>query len=582
MPTWQDIKRLAKAVTPIIGRALRSGQLFKPSATLLPPAPDILAEFDVKIPLQDGTYVTASIFRSKAAAASGEKMPVVMCAHPYDNRLIPALGNTPLNGPPQQYRMIPQEGQGPSFSTLTSWESPDPNFWIEAGYAVVNMNMPGYASSGGKPTLFGEAQNRAFAEAIEWVARQDWCTGAIGLSGVSYLAISQYGVASRQSPYGVPDALKAICPWEGISDFYQDMFFEGGVEERGFPTFWWYTEVRPTINCSDEEFIAIEGQLPHLMAENHPFNDEYWRAKSPDLASIDLPMLVCASFSDQGLHTRGSLRAFRQARSQHKWLYTHRRLKWDAYYSEEVLQLTRQFFDRFVKGEDNGFDQRARVRLEVRRSRDEIQQIRDEDSWPLPNTEYQKLYLCEDGLLQVTQPSVEQSVEYDARRGRVCFSLTFGEPTELTGYMKLRLWVQGHGSPSPTDMAIFVAIEKLDQHSQPQRFYGAVGNLADTVSRGLIQVSRRELDETKSTEYEPVLLNQRNLPLPEGEPVPVDIALQPNSTWFDAGESLQLIIAGDVVVPSYPFVKSNDCNHGAHQVHFGGRFDSHLLVPRIR
>ena len=85
---------------------------------------------------------------AQRAAERGEKVPGVMCAHPSDNRLIPALGKTPLGGAPIQYRMIPQDGPT-RFSRQTSWESPDPNFWVPAGYAVVNMNMPGYASSGG-------------------------------------------------------------------------------------------------------------------------------------------------------------------------------------------------------------------------------------------------------------------------------------------------------------------------------------------------------------------------------------------------------------------------------------------------
>jgi predicted acyl esterase len=91
-----------------------------------------------------------------------------MYAHPYDNHLVPALGKTPFGGPPQQYRLIPQEGK-PQFSTQTSWEAPDPNFWVPAGYAVVNVNLPGFANSGGRPSLGGAEQVEAFAEAIDWI-----------------------------------------------------------------------------------------------------------------------------------------------------------------------------------------------------------------------------------------------------------------------------------------------------------------------------------------------------------------------------------------------------------------------------
>ena len=199
----------------------------------------------------------------------------------------------------------------------------------------------------------------------------------MGLSGVSYLAISQYAVAAGQTPRGVPRCLKAISPWEGVRDLYKEMFFEGGIQELGFPVFWWHTEVKPTINCSEEEFIAIEGQLPQAMGKVHPFYDAYWQSKVPKVSDIDLPMLICASFSDQGLHTRGSFGIFRQAKSKQKWLYTHRTLKWDAYYSREVQELTKTFFDCFLKDEtENGFLERDCVRLEVRSARDVIHEVR--------------------------------------------------------------------------------------------------------------------------------------------------------------------------------------------------------------
>ena len=48
-----------------------------------------------------------------------------------------------------------------------------------------------------------------------------------------------------------------------------------------------------------------------------------------------------------------------------------------------------------------------------------------------------------------------------------------------------------------------------------------------------------------------------------------------------AAEALQLIIAADEIIPSPPYKKSTDCNHGMQVLHFGGRYDSCLLVPKI-
>ncbi|MEM7017841.1 MAG: CocE/NonD family hydrolase [Pseudomonadota bacterium] len=586
MPTLSELLQLRQSIGPILKKAIVSGQLFNPSCQLTEPDPDILCEYDVEIPLSDGSYVTANVFRSKEAATANQKLPVVMCAHPYDNHLIPALGKTPLGGPPHQYRLIPQEGK-PVFSKLTSWEAPDPNFWVPAGYAVVNMNLPGYANSGGRPTLSSVAQNQAFSEAIDWIGAQDWCTGSVGLNGVSYLAISQYGVAAGNSEYGVPKCLKAICPWEGLANMYQDMFFEGGIEEKGFPIFWWTTEVKPTINCSVEEFYESEGELPHTLSESHPFYDEYWQSKIPDYSAIKLPMLICGSFSDQGLHTRGCFQIFRQASSEHKWVYTHRSLKWDAYYSQEVMQLTKSFFDCFVKGEaDNGFLEKPPVRLEVRSSRAVIRDIREEQEWPLARTQYKKLFISAGGKnLSESSPTAATDLVYDAKSGELRLTYKFTEDTELTGNMKLRLWVEARAKkinqPLPEDIALFVGIEKLSTRGQRIRFYGSVGNYADLVTRGLIKVSRRALDEKRSTEWEPVLLNQRDEKLKPGEVVPLEIALNPSSTFFTQGESLQLVISPNEIVSSPPYVKDNRCNHGLHVVHTGGVYDSYLLIPVI-
>jgi putative CocE/NonD family hydrolase len=227
----ENLKGTVQALAPILGNALTSGQLFNPQCELTEPDPDVLCEYDVEISMSEGFSLTANIYRSKKAASNNEKLPVVMCAHPYDNHLTPALKKTPLNGPPQQYRLIPQPGKTPKFSKLTSWESPDPNFWVPAGYAVVNMNLPGYANSGGPPSAFTEHQGKCYYEAIEWIAKQPWCSGKVGLNGVSFLAISQFHVAACQVYGGPPPSLKCISPWEGLTDPYRDIFGYGGVHE---------------------------------------------------------------------------------------------------------------------------------------------------------------------------------------------------------------------------------------------------------------------------------------------------------------------------------------------------------------
>lgn len=581
-----ELRQVFQTIWPMAKNALISGQFFKPQCEITDPDEDILCQYDVEIPMSEGFSVTVNIYRSKSAAEQGIKVPVVMCAHPYDASLTPALKRTPFNGPPQQYRMVPQAGK-PQFSSITSWEAPDPNFWVASGYAVVNMNMPGYASSGGPPSVFSKHQAKCYYEAIEWVAAQEWCTGKVGLNGVSYLAISQFAVAACEAYGGPPPALACICPWEGLTNQYHDIMCSGGVDEIGFPPFWWNTEVKTTLNTSIEEFVRSEGNTPMEMLDAHPLYDDYWKSKVPALENITVPMLVCGSFADQGLHTMGSFRAFQKASSKHKWIYTHRTGKWDSYYSDEVKNLTREFMDCFLKEDaSKAFLNTPQVRVEVRKSRDEIHEVRYENQWPLPQTQYKKLYLDNASTqLQGRLNDSNEEMVYSGSGGSLRFTYTFDTDTEITGYMKLRLWVESRSANAkddvPDDMVICTAVNKLDQQGRMQHFYGVVGNKCDGVSRGFCKVSRRELNKEESTEWNPVLTGTSEKKLKAGQVVPVDIALYPSSTFFAAGERLELIVSSDEIVKAPPFKKDLSCNRGNHVVHVGGQYDSYLLIPEI-
>jgi putative CocE/NonD family hydrolase len=578
-----DTLKTLRAAWPMLSRAIKSGQLFRPQCRLVEPDEDIHCDYDVEIPMSEGYSLTCNIFRSKRRQLAGEATPVIMCAHPYDNHITPALKQTPLGGPPQQYRLIPQVGGYPSFSTLTSWESPDPNFWVQAGYTLVNVNLPGYANSGGPGTIMTHHQGKCYREAIAWAGAQPLCDGGVGLSGVSYLAISQYFAAG--APLGeVPAALKCISPWEGFSDFYRDLACAAGVADVGFLNFWWHTEVKESLNHTLEEFLLTEEAIPVEVLARHPLFDEYWQNKAARLEEILVPMLVCGSFSDHELHTMGSFRAFERAQSAKKWIYTHRGGKWSTYYSDEVLSLTKDFMDHFLKGVDNRFVDLPPVHLEVRSSGDRVHDIRWEQDWPLPNTEYVPLYL-DDYRLGTTSPDVPAEIAYTSETGSATFEHVFETDTELSGYMKLKLWVEvrpeSAGQSQPDDMILCVFVDKLDRDGNSVRFNGSVGVTDDVVTRGYIRASHRALNVNASTPWLPVSLGTSEEKLTAGEIVPLEIALRPSSTFFAAGEGLKLIVSPTDIVRAPIFHKDTSANDGCHVLHFGGSYDAHLLTPVI-
>ncbi|MEM1155742.1 MAG: CocE/NonD family hydrolase [Pseudomonadota bacterium] len=579
-----EVLKTLRAAWPMLYRAILSGQILRPQCQLERADPDIHCDYDVAIPMTGGYSLTANVFRSKARMRRTAPDPAVVCAHIYDNHITPALKRTPLGGPPQQYRLIPQGAPYPTFSTLTSWESPDPNYWVAAGYTLVNLNLPGYANSGGPATITSTAQGRDYREAIEWVGRQDWCTGAVGLLGVSYLAISQYYAAVADVSGKACSALKCMVPWEGLTDLYRDVACPGGVNGTGFLNFWWNTEVKEALNQSLAEFVANEDDIPPRVISKHPLRDQYWADKAVELEKIHIPMLVCGSFSDHELHTRGSHRAFSRVSSKRKWLYTHRGGKWSEFYSPPVQKVIKDFMDHFLRGESNRFDSLPPVRLEVRSSREEVRDVRWEDEWPLARTDYRMLHLSQQGLAPGASPD-EYELCYDGQRGEAVFDYTFTHDTEISGFINLRLWVEARPlsprSTCPDDIILCIVVDKLDDNGQQVRFNGTIGVRDDVVTRGYLRVSRREVDAGLSTDSWQELDGCSIQPLKSAEIVPVDITLCPTATFFYAGESIRLVISSYETCPSPIFTKDLTSNTGLHILHMGGRYDSALRIPVI-
>jgi putative CocE/NonD family hydrolase len=264
--------------------------------------------------------------------------------------------------------------------------------------------------------------------------------------------------------------------------------------------------------------------------------------------------------------------------SKDKWLYTHGGKKWERFYSEDGIAYQKKFFDHYLKGMENGWQDTPRVRLEVRETRDEYT-VRLEKEFPLARTQYKKLYLnARDGSLS-SQSAKKGKVLYNSTQGGdASFGITFDEDTELTGYMKVKLCVSAKDAD---DMDLFVAVKKFDAKGNEVQFRGMNGFGGDMAAKGQMRVSQRELDEKLSTPWQPVQkFKGEKRPRP-GEIVPVEIALLPSSTLFRKGESLCLYIQGRDPVNQVLLSYNLPINKGKHVIYVGGKYDSYLQIPVI-
>ena len=277
-----------------------------PPVTVYPMPSDVTKEEDVAVQMRDGVTLRLNLFRP---AGTPGPLPVILSAHPYGKDSVPKKkrGGWKLN---KQFRIMNQPVPL-RISDQTSWEAPDPVWWAQQGYAVINLDIRGGGHSEGRGDLLSDQEADDISQVIAWAADQPWSTGRVGMLGVSYLALSQYKVAALNPP-----ALKAICPWEGFTDAYRDLFTPGGIVENGFTRVWLFLTNR------------VARLNTNLAAERrkHPLRDGWWDSLTPDLSKITVPMLECTSFSDNNLHSSGSMRAFQQAGSTQKHAYVHRRV----------------------------------------------------------------------------------------------------------------------------------------------------------------------------------------------------------------------------------------------------------------
>ncbi|QWF21929.1 CocE/NonD family hydrolase [Nocardioides sp. LMS-CY] len=491
----------------------------------------LVVDHDVPVTTRDGTVLRVNVHRPP----DGEPRAVVLCAHPYGKDNLPTRGRRGWTIP-RPYRMLRQPAPV-SFSRLTGWEAPDPVWCVENGWVAVNADLRGAGTSDGTGRLLSDQEGEDVADLVEWAATQPWCNGRVATMGVSYLAISQWKAAALR-----PRGLRAIVVWEGFTDAYRDLLRPGGVREDGFLKIW-SAGLRRTRLAYD---LARESR-------SRPEYDEFWASLVPAVERIEVPALVCGSFSDNNLHSRGSIRGFERLGSAERHLWTHRGGKWATFYGQEARRDQRAFLRRHL---DDGDDPPLpRVRLEVHESRD-VSSVRAETAWPPPDAAATRLHLTTTGLspAPATAPG---SHRFAARRGGFRIGWTAPEDVEIVGPMRLRLPVE-----ASTELTLVTGVE-LWRDGRYVPFEGSYGFGRDRVTTGWLRVPRREGVHE------------------------VDVELGPSATRFRAGDQLRLVVAGRWLWPRNPLTGQFPAWYppgprGTATLHWGPGREAYLQVPLIR
>ena len=564
------------------------------------PQDPFIFEKNIPIPTDDGLFVMANVYRPKDTG----RYPVIMSMSVYGKDL--ATKDLYAKEWKEMNHTIPDLCKRSSCFYHT-WETLDPELWVPDGYVLIRVDARGTGKSPGMLDPFSPREIRDFYNAIEWAARQPWSTGKVGLAGISYNAINQWLVASLQPP-----SLAAIVPWEGWSDNYRDNSRHGGIYSNVFRMGWFARQVLPVQhgNAASPYRDLDDGSpvggtkalTPAQLAANRvdiekdtlktPLDGPLYRERSADFSKITIPLLSGANWGGMALHSRGNFEGFYRSASKYKWLQVHGSNHRDPFYQEEGQSLQKEFFDRYLKGKDNGWDKRPPVILKVRHANGAFED-RYENEWPLARTLWTKLHLNpSEQKLQASVPSAESQAPYEALGNGITFRTSpFEKETEITGPVMANLWV----SSSTEDMDIFATLQLFGPDNKEVTFEGA-SEPAVPITQGWLRVSHRKLDPKLTTVWRPYHAHDEIQKLASGNVYEVQVELWPTCIVVPKGYVLALKLQGKdfsrsekggLFTGSGPFLHNHPKDRpssvfgGTNVIYGGGKYRSYLQVPLV-
>ena len=504
-------------------------------------------EWDAAIKMDDGLVLRADVFRPE----DGGRYPAILTYGPYGK------GLAFQEGYKTAWEIMARENPDAlagSSNRYQNWEVVDPEKWVPEGYAVVRVDSRGAGRSPGYLCHNNARETRDLHLCIEWAAAQKWCSGKIGMNGISYYASNQWRAAATQPPH-----LAAICAWEGWNDAYRDGNRHGGIICT-FRKHWQDMQVKTVQHGQGERGAKnrVTGELvcgPETLSENELIRNRedmwgellsremdgpYYRERSADLAKVAVPLLSAANWGGQGLHTRGNFEGFVRSSSKDKWLEVHGGSHWAPFYTDYGRKLQLDFFDHFLKGKQNGWDRKPRVLLNVRHPGERFVP-RHENEWPLKRTQWTRFYLDPEHLLLSKEaPHSTKSISYDAMGEGVTFSTPplRGE-MEITGPSALKLFM----SSSTSDADLFIVLRVFDPQGREVVFQGAL-DPHTPVGQGWLRASHRKLDAELSRPYRPWHPHDEKQPLKPGAAVELDIEIWPTCIVVPAGYRVALTLRG--------------------------------------
>ncbi len=354
---------------------------------------ELMSERNLLIPMPDGVELAGDVIRP----GGGHKGPALLNYNPYH-----------------------KDGRGGRLDV----EATNRHF-AERGYAALTVDIRGLGNSAGRaPEPFAPQEAEDGHAIVEWIARQPWCDGNVGMWGVSYPGITSLATAATRPPH-----LKAIVPIHATSDLYRGVIAPGGCS-GGFwmradwgPRMVAYNLSPPLLQDTDGRWAQVwadhlAGNPPWLSAWiEHPTFDEYWRSRVAPVDRIECPTFNICGWRD--LYADCTPRDFAAITAPKKLLMG----PWKHEFPDKGREAPcaglwemERWFDRWLKGTRNGIDSEAPISIYVQGAG----VWRTEAEWPPRRVAPVELFLSSNGGFSTAAPNAETTATeyaYDATVG---------------------------------------------------------------------------------------------------------------------------------------------------------------------
>jgi len=339
---------------------------------VLSAAPKPPIKLHVSIPMRDGVHLAANIFLPPEHV----RVPIILERTPY----------------------------GKNAELVPNYQA-----FVEHGYGVVVQDVRGRNESEGyfDPLRQEPADGD---DTINWIARQPWSDGKVGMIGGSYRGIVQWKAALLNNPH-----LKAIFPVVSGYDDYRDRFYStGGALKLGHRLEWMAeNQAAPGYHPDFAKFvlhlplrsadIAATGWAVGMFRDvlAHPAFDGFWRALSvkEQLQKIHVPVFAVGGWYDNyvqsdleayaSLHKTSGLNRVLIGPWAHSMSYRFDNMDFGPDSGVPLRNIQLAWFDQWLMGKDTSIVSQPPVRIFVMGAN----YWREQREWPPDDARPKKLFL---------------------------------------------------------------------------------------------------------------------------------------------------------------------------------------------